>query len=111
MLPKVHGFEVSRMLKTSPSTRHIPVFMLTAAASIENKVQGFKLGANDYMTKPFAMPEFLARVESLLRAAPGREPSTSVASFRRHSCSLGWASGANMTVSKQNSNANVTDGG
>jgi len=58
------------MLKTSPSTRHIPVFMLTAAASTENKVQGFKVGVNDYMTKPFAMPELLARVESLLRATP-----------------------------------------
>lgn len=76
MLPKVHGFEVCRMLKASPSTRHIPVFMLTAAASTENKVQGFKLGANDYMTKPFAMPELLARVESLLRDARARESST-----------------------------------
>ena len=66
MLPKLHGFEVCRMLKESPSTRHIPVFMLTAAASTENKVQGFSLGANDYMTKPFEIPELLARIESLL---------------------------------------------
>ncbi len=42
MLPKLHGFEVCRMLKTSPSTRHIPVFMLTAMASTEDKVQGFR---------------------------------------------------------------------
>ena len=76
MLPKVHGFEVCRMLKASPSTRHIPVFMLTAAASTENKVQGFRLGANDYMTKPFAMPELLARVESLLRDTRVSESST-----------------------------------
>jgi len=70
MLPKLHGFEVCRMLKTSPSTRHIPVFMLTAMASTENKVQGFSLGANEYMTKPFEMSELLARIESLLRLAP-----------------------------------------
>jgi DNA-binding response OmpR family regulator len=76
MLPKVHGFEVCRMLKASPSTREIPVFMLTAAASTENKVQGFSLGANDYMTKPFAMPELLARVESLLRSTRVRGFST-----------------------------------
>ena len=57
MLPKMHGFEVCRMLKASPTTRHIPVFMLTAAASTENKVQGFSLGANDLM----------ARIESLLK--------------------------------------------
>jgi DNA-binding response OmpR family regulator len=67
MLPKLHGFEVCRMLKTSPSTRHIPIFMLTAMAATENKVQGFSLGANEYMTKPFEMSELLARIESLLR--------------------------------------------
>ena len=67
MLPKLHGFEVCRMLKTSPSTRHIPVFMLTAMASMENKLQGFGLGANEYMTKPFEVSELLARIESLLR--------------------------------------------
>jgi len=66
MLPKLHGFEVCRMLKDSPSTRHIPVFMLTALASPENKVQGFGVGANDYLTKPFEVSELLARVESLL---------------------------------------------
>ncbi len=67
MLPKLHGFEVCRMLKSSPSTRHIPVFMLTAMASAENKVHGFTLGTNDYMTKPFEVSELLARIESLLR--------------------------------------------
>jgi DNA-binding response OmpR family regulator len=69
MLPKLHGFEVCRMLKISPSTRHIPVFMLTAMASTENKVQAFSLGANEYMTKPFAMSELLARVKSLIAAS------------------------------------------
>jgi DNA-binding response OmpR family regulator len=69
MLPKLHGFEVCRMLKTSPSTRHIPVFMLTAMASTENKVQAFSLGADEYMTKPFAMSELLARVESMIAAS------------------------------------------
>ena len=73
MLPKLHGFEVCRMLKTSPSTCHIPIFMLTAMATTENKVQGFNLGANDYMTKPFEVAELLARVESLLRS---RQPSS-----------------------------------
>ena len=51
------------MLKTSPSTRHSPVFMLTAMASTEDKVQGFNLGADEYMTKPFAVSELLVRVE------------------------------------------------
>lgn len=67
MLPKLHGFEVCRMLKASPSTRGIPVFMLTAAASTESKVEGFNVGANDYLTKPFEIPELLARIASLLQ--------------------------------------------
>lgn len=67
MLPKLHGFEVCRMLKTSPSTQHIPVFMLTAMASTEDKVHGFHIGATEYLTKPFEMSELLARIESLLR--------------------------------------------
>ena len=67
MLPKLHGFEVCRMLKASPSTRGIPVFMLTAMASTENKVQAFNAGALDYMTKPFAIPELMARIAALLQ--------------------------------------------
>lgn len=67
MLPKLHGFEVCRMLKASPSTRAIPVFMLTAVASTESKVEGFNVGANDYLTKPFEIPELLARIASLLQ--------------------------------------------
>jgi len=46
------------------------VFMLTAMASTENKLQGFSLGANEYMTKPFEISELLARIESLLRLPP-----------------------------------------
>lgn len=72
MLPKLHGFEVCRMLKASPSTRGIPVFMLTAVASTESKVEGFNVGANDYMTKPFEIPELLARIASLLQRSHSR---------------------------------------
>jgi DNA-binding response OmpR family regulator len=72
MLPKLDGFEVCRMLKASPSTHDISVFMLTAAASTENKVRGFEVGASDYMTKPFEIPELLARIESLLRRPHGQ---------------------------------------
>ena len=69
MLPKLHGFEVCRMLKASPATCQIPVFMLTAAASTESKVQAFHVGATDYMTKPFEMAELLARIDSMLHRA------------------------------------------
>jgi DNA-binding response OmpR family regulator len=72
MLPKLHGFEVCRMLKASPSTRGIPVVMLTAVASTESKVEGFNVGANDYLTKPFEISELLARIASLLQRSRGQ---------------------------------------
>ncbi|HUJ11187.1 MAG TPA: response regulator [Verrucomicrobiae bacterium] len=74
MLPKLHGFEVCRMLKASPSTREIPVLILTAMASTENKVQGFNAGAADYMTKPFEVAELLARIDSLMLRTPTLNP-------------------------------------
>ena len=67
MLPKMNGFEVCRMLKASPTTRGIPVFMLTAMASTESKVEAFQVGATDYMTKPFEIAELLVRIESRLQ--------------------------------------------
>jgi DNA-binding response OmpR family regulator len=71
MLPKLHGFEVCRMLKYSPITRHIPVVMLTALEDRESKVTGLRLGADDYLTKPYDLAELLARLEALLkRPAP-----------------------------------------
>lgn len=71
MLPKLHGFEVCRMLKYSPVTRHIPIVMLTALEDSDSKVTGLGLGADDYVTKPYDLPELLARMERLLkRPAP-----------------------------------------
>jgi DNA-binding response OmpR family regulator len=69
MLPKLHGFEVCRMLKYSPITRSIPILMLTAMHDPENKVAGLRVGADDYVTKPYDLPELLARIDALLRRA------------------------------------------
>jgi two-component system response regulator RpaA len=79
MLPKFHGLEVCRMLKASPITRDVPVLILTAVAGTADKVRGFACGADDYLTKPFAMAELLARVDTLLWrheriAAPSATP-------------------------------------
>ncbi len=67
MLPKLHGFEVCRMLKMSPITHRTPILVLSALATPEDKLRGFGCGANDYMTKPFEMSELVARVYALLR--------------------------------------------
>ncbi len=66
-LPDMSGFEALSALKNEPLTMHIPVIILTASDSSEDKVLGFELGAVDYVTKPFDTAELQARVRSVLR--------------------------------------------
>ena len=68
MLPKKNGFDVCRDLR-QPGVA-TPILMLTARGQVVDKVVGLKLGADDYLTKPFEMIELLARIEALLRRAP-----------------------------------------
>jgi two-component system alkaline phosphatase synthesis response regulator PhoP len=68
MLPRKNGFDVCRDLRQQGS--QTPVIMLTARGQVVDKVVGLKLGADDYLTKPFEMIELLARIEALLRRAP-----------------------------------------
>jgi len=67
MSPQMDGFEVLRWLREKKST---PVLLLSARDTVEDKVKGFELGADDYLSKPFAYAEFLARIRSLLRRPP-----------------------------------------
>jgi len=69
MLPHLHGYEVCRLVKSAPRVRATPILMLTALATLDDKLRGFKLGADDFLTKPYAMKELLARVDILLRRA------------------------------------------
>jgi DNA-binding response OmpR family regulator len=64
MLPGLDGFEVCRILRQETS---VPILMLTARDDVVDKVVGLEVGADDYMTKPFSMREFLARVKALMR--------------------------------------------
>ncbi|MBC7790212.1 MAG: response regulator transcription factor [Anaerolineae bacterium] len=66
MLPGLDGYRVLKALRTEGST---PVLILTARAEEADKVRGFRMGADDYVTKPFGVMELLARVEALLRRA------------------------------------------
>ena len=69
MLPKIDGFEICRAFrKRYPQ---IPVLILSARSQEEDKVRGLKLGADDYMTKPFGLKELLARIDALLRRTSG----------------------------------------
>lgn len=64
MLPRLDGFEVVRQVR---EVSQVPVILLTARGEVQDKVTGFKLGADDYLTKPFSMQEFLARVKAVLK--------------------------------------------
>jgi CheY-like chemotaxis protein/HPt (histidine-containing phosphotransfer) domain-containing protein len=67
-LGEVDGFSVLEQLKGEAALRHIPVILITAWGSIENKLRGFGLGASDYITKPFQVAELRARTRAFLRA-------------------------------------------
>ena len=67
MLPGQPGTEFIKRLRSDPSTRSVPVIMLTARSEEEDKVRGLRSGADDYLTKPFAPNELLARIEAVLR--------------------------------------------
>ncbi len=74
MLPDMSGTEVCRQLKSDPRTRSVPVVMLTARGDELDRVVGFEVGADDYVTKPFSVRELVLRVRAVLRRA-GRQPS------------------------------------
>lgn len=69
MLPGGSGLELLRRLKRTDTTRDVPVIMLTAKTAEDNMIQGLDVGADDYITKPFAPRELIARVKALLRRA------------------------------------------
>jgi len=73
MMPEMDGLEVCRRLKSDPASRPIPVIFLTASNEMEHLVQGFEMGAVDYVTKPFNPPELLARVHTHLELKHARE--------------------------------------
>ncbi len=73
MLPGVSGIELCRRLRAGRKTRLIPVIMLTAKGEEADKVRGLSTGADDYIVKPFSLPEFMARLKAVLRRiAPER---------------------------------------
>jgi two-component system response regulator RpaA len=76
MMPDLDGFTVCQRLRQNPQTTHIPVLMLTALSTTKDKVAGFDAGADDYLPKPFDIPELQVRVRALLRRV-GSVPNSS----------------------------------
>lgn len=67
MLPTVSGLNVARTLRQNERTKHVPIIMLTAKSTEEDKVAGLESGADDYITKPFSPKELVARIRAVLR--------------------------------------------
>ena len=72
MLPRLDGLSLCRMIRREPTTSHIPIIMLTARSSEVDKIVGLESGADDYVAKPFALGELLARIRAVMRRAPNR---------------------------------------
>ena len=73
MLPGLSGIELCRRLRARPETERLPIIMLTARGEESERLRGLSTGADDYVVKPFSVPELIARVRALLRRAkPGR---------------------------------------
>jgi two-component system phosphate regulon response regulator PhoB len=73
MLPSISGIELCRRWRSRSETKSIPILMLTARGEEADRVRGLAIGADDYVVKPFSLPELMARVRALLRrSAPAR---------------------------------------
>lgn len=70
MLPELSGVEICKIIRSKPDLKNIPIIMLTAKGQEEDKIKGLNAGADDYVTKPFSVPELMARVKTNMRRAP-----------------------------------------
>ena len=81
MLPDVSGTEICRAIKDDPSTRTTPVVMLTARAEEIDRVVGFEIGADDYVTKPFSVRELVLRIRAVLKRSEARPSEANLVEF------------------------------
>ena len=81
MLPGGSGIELARRLRGDEATTNIPIIMLTAKASEDNKVQGLSEGVDDYVTKPFSPRELVARIKTVLRRIDGKQKDKALRVF------------------------------
>jgi two-component system, OmpR family, alkaline phosphatase synthesis response regulator PhoP len=100
MLPAKSGFEVCTQLRRSDA--RTPILMLTARGAVEDRVRGLRLGADDYLQKPFEMNELLARIHALLRRAePARRELRIGRAQVNFDAGTVWAGGEPMDISAQ----------
>ena len=81
MMPGISGFELAERLKSEPATSKLPIIFLTAKDTEDDTLQGFELGADDYVTKPFSVREVVARVKAVLARSQKDEVEASLLTF------------------------------
>jgi two-component system, OmpR family, phosphate regulon response regulator PhoB len=96
MLPDISGLELTRQIKREADTREIPVIMVTARVSEDDRVTGLDGGADDYIAKPFSARELVARIRAVLRRSPGTDEEVATAGMLKldsgsHQVSVGEA--------------------
>ena len=74
MMPNMNGWDTLKAIRKNPKTRDIPVIMLTAVNEDQKMISGLKIGADDYIVKPFILPNLLARIEAVLRRTKRTTP-------------------------------------
>lgn len=75
MMPGLNGLQVCRMLRSDPKLKAVPILFLTAKVEESDRIQGFEVGGDDYVCKPFSVKELVLRVQSMLRRAPEVAPA------------------------------------
>lgn len=75
MMPNMNGWETLKFIRNNKDTQHTPVIMLTAVNEEQKVVSGLKIGADDYIVKPFILPNLLARIEAVLRRSKWQSES------------------------------------
>lgn len=75
MMPNMNGWDTLKSIRSNEKTKHIPIIMLTAINEEQKMVSGLKIGADDYIVKPFVLPNLLARIEAVLRRSSWQKDS------------------------------------
>jgi CheY-like chemotaxis protein/MinD-like ATPase involved in chromosome partitioning or flagellar assembly len=92
MMPDMDGYEVARRLRANPKTATIPILMFTAKTQLDDKVTGFEVGADDYLTKPTHPSELQSHVKALLARSGKTSGAASTAQFEQHGYVIGLIS-------------------
>jgi phosphate regulon transcriptional regulator PhoB len=92
MLPGIRGLEVCKFIRKNPDTETLPIIMLTAKGDQVDKILGFEMGADDYITKPFNVRELIARVRAVLRRAEVRPDSEKREQFAYRGLEIDYSS-------------------